>query len=83
MSVDKDMFDLFCKKLALCKVSPGERIGILSEDLIRRDYALAFAAAAEDLGADTLHVNISRSRSRATCMSSVAAPSSRTGRRAI
>lgn len=58
MSVDKFMFDLFRKELELCKVKPGERVGILSEDLIRRDYALAFAAAAEDLGADTLHVNI-------------------------
>jgi 2,5-dihydroxypyridine 5,6-dioxygenase len=58
MSVDKTMFDLFRKELELCKVKPGERIGILSEDLIRRDYAVAFSAAAEDLGADTLHVNI-------------------------
>lgn len=58
MSVDKDMFDLFRKELELCQVKAGERIGILSEDCIRRDYALAFAAAAEGLGADTLHVNI-------------------------
>jgi 2,5-dihydroxypyridine 5,6-dioxygenase len=58
MTVDRDMVELFRKELELCKVKAGERIGIVSEDLIRRDYAVAFAAAAEDLGADTIHVNI-------------------------
>lgn len=58
MGVDRDMFELFRKELELCKVGPGERIGILSEDLIRHDYAMAFAAAVEDLGAHALHVNI-------------------------
>jgi 2,5-dihydroxypyridine 5,6-dioxygenase len=52
------MVELFRKKLELCKVSPGERIGILSEDRIRLDYAEAFLAAAEELGADPVHVNI-------------------------
>lgn len=54
------LFDLFREELVLCGVHPGERVGILSEDLIRRDYALAFAAAAEDLGADAVHVNIAK-----------------------
>ena len=58
MTVDRDMVELFRKELGLCKVKPGERIGIVSEDCLRRDYALAFAAAAEDLGADTIHINI-------------------------
>lgn len=58
MTVDKQMFDLFRKELALCKVGSGQTIGILSEDSVRRDYAVAFSAAADDLGADTLHVNI-------------------------
>ena len=60
MSVDRFLFDLFRKELMLCKVMPGERIGILSEDLVRRDYAVAFAGAAEDLGADALHINIAK-----------------------
>jgi len=54
------LFDLFREELVLCGVKPGERVGILSEDLIRRDYAVAFAAAAEDLGADAVHVNIAK-----------------------
>lgn len=54
------LFDLFREELVLCGVKPSERVGILSEDLIRRDYALAFAAAAEDLGADAVHVNIAK-----------------------
>lgn len=58
MTVDKYIYDLFRKELELCQVKAGQRIGILSEDCVRRDYALAFAAAAEDLGAHTLHVNI-------------------------
>jgi len=58
MIIDKDMFDLFRKELVLCKVKAGETIGILSEDHVRADYAAAFAAAAESLGADPLHVNI-------------------------
>lgn len=58
--MDKFLFDLFREELLLCGVRPGERVGILSEDLIRRDYALAFAAAAEDLGAAAVHVNIAK-----------------------
>ena len=33
MTVDRDMVELFRKELGLCKVKPGERIGIVSEDL--------------------------------------------------
>jgi 2,5-dihydroxypyridine 5,6-dioxygenase len=58
MAVDKDMVELFRKELELCKVKSGERIGILSEGRIRSDYAEAFLAAAEDLGADPFNVNI-------------------------
>lgn len=58
MSVDKDMVELFRRELELCKVKSGERIGILSEGRVRSDYAEAFLAAAEDLGADPLNVNI-------------------------
>jgi 2,5-dihydroxypyridine 5,6-dioxygenase len=52
------MVELFRKELELCKVKSGERIGILSEDRIRIDYAEAFLAAAEDLDADPFHLNI-------------------------
>ncbi|MCW6507838.1 leucyl aminopeptidase [Lichenifustis flavocetrariae] len=55
---DSDMVGLFRKELELCKVKAGERIGILSEDQIRADYAAAFLVAAEELGADPFHVNI-------------------------
>ncbi|MEO8721950.1 MAG: leucyl aminopeptidase [Sphingobium sp.] len=58
--MDKFLFDLFRDELILCAVKAGERVGILSEDLVRRDYALAFAAAAEALGADAVHVNIAK-----------------------
>lgn len=58
--MDKFLFDLFREELLLCGVKTGERVGVLSEDLIRRDYALAFVAAAEDLGADAIHVNIAK-----------------------
>ena len=58
MAVDKGMVDLFRKQLELCKVKPKEKIGILSEDRIRIEYAEAFLSAAEDLGADPFHVNI-------------------------
>lgn len=58
MAIDRDMVALFRQELELCKVKPGERIGVLSEDRIRIDYAEAFLAAAEELGADPVHVNI-------------------------
>lgn len=58
--VDKALFDMFRDRLLLCGAGPGVRVGILSEDLVRRSYALAFASAAEDLGADPLHVNIAK-----------------------
>lgn len=58
MAVDRTMVELFRKELELCKVKSGERIGILSEDRIRIDYAEAFHGAAEDLGADPFHLNI-------------------------
>jgi len=58
MAVDKAMVELFRRELELCEVKSGERIGILSEDRIRIDYAEAFLAAAQDLDADPFHLNI-------------------------
>lgn len=58
MTADRDMVALFKNELELCKVSPEEAVGVLSEDRIRLDYAEAFIAAAEELGADAVHVNV-------------------------
>ena len=60
MAADRDMVALFKKELELCKVGPGEAVGVLSEDRIRQDYAEAFLAAADELGADAMHVNIKK-----------------------
>jgi len=60
MAADRDMTALFKQELELCKVGPGEVVGILSEDRIRIDYAEAFLAAAEELGADVFQVNIKK-----------------------
>jgi 2,5-dihydroxypyridine 5,6-dioxygenase len=57
---DRDTVALFKTELELCKVGSHETIGILSEDRIRLDYAEAFLAAAEELGADAMHVNIKK-----------------------
>ncbi|MGE3935487.1 MAG: leucyl aminopeptidase [Rhodospirillaceae bacterium] len=58
MAADRDMVALFKAELALCKVSAGEAVGVVSEDRIRQDYAEAFLAAAEELGAHAAHVNV-------------------------
>jgi len=58
MAADKAMVELFRKELELCKVKSGERIGILSEGRVRIDYAEAFLAAAQELGADPFHLNV-------------------------
>jgi 2,5-dihydroxypyridine 5,6-dioxygenase len=58
MAANRDMVALFKKELELCKVLPGEAVGILSEDRIRLEYAEAFLAAADELGAEGLHVNV-------------------------
>jgi 2,5-dihydroxypyridine 5,6-dioxygenase len=60
MAANRDMVMLFKKELELCKVQPCEAIGVLSEDRIRLDYAEAFLAAADELGADAMHVNVKK-----------------------
>jgi len=60
MATDRDMVALFKRELELCKVRPGERLGIVSEDRIRLDFAEAFLAAADELGADAVHVNVKK-----------------------
>jgi 2,5-dihydroxypyridine 5,6-dioxygenase len=60
MAADRDMVNLFKRELELCKVQSGERVGIVSEDRIRLDFAEAFLAASEELGADAMHVNVKK-----------------------
>jgi len=49
---------LFRSELSLCKVSPGERVAILTEGDANRARARAFEAAVHDLGAEALMVEI-------------------------
>jgi 2,5-dihydroxypyridine 5,6-dioxygenase len=58
MAADREMVTLFKRELELCKVAPSEAVGVVSEDRVRLDYAEAFMAAAEELGADTVHINV-------------------------
>jgi 2,5-dihydroxypyridine 5,6-dioxygenase len=60
MAADRDMVALFKQELELCKVKSGERVGIVSEDRIRLDFAEGFLAAAEEIGADAVHVNVKK-----------------------
>ncbi len=55
---DRKMVELFKKELVLCKVGPGQTVGILSEGNSARDYALGFIQAAKELGADPIDVNL-------------------------
>lgn len=50
--------ELFHKELELCEVGPGQTVAVLSEGDQLRDYAAASLAAARDLGADAIDVNI-------------------------
>ena len=50
--------ELFRNELALCEVGPGQTVAVLSEGDQLRGYAEASLAAARDLGADAVDVNI-------------------------
>ena len=58
MAATSDMVRLFKAELELCKVSPDETVAVLSEGDDKRDYAEAFLAAAEDLGATSFQLNL-------------------------
>jgi 2,5-dihydroxypyridine 5,6-dioxygenase len=49
---------LFKSELELCKLRPGESVGIYSEGGARGSYAEAFARAAELLGASAFHIDL-------------------------
>jgi 2,5-dihydroxypyridine 5,6-dioxygenase len=56
--MDLDMVALFKAELELCKVGPDQTVAVLSEGTIRADYAQAFLAAAQELGAPAFHLNL-------------------------
>lgn len=58
MGIDTNLVALFKAELELCKVGPGETVSVLSEGEVRADYAQAFLAAAQQLGATAMHVNV-------------------------
>jgi len=58
MSADAGLVALFKAELALCKVGPDQTLAVLTEDNDRADYAQAFLAAAQELGARAFQVNV-------------------------
>ncbi|WP_108663510.1 leucyl aminopeptidase [Acuticoccus kandeliae] len=55
------MLEIFRKELELCKVGSGQTLAVLTEDGHRQDYANAFLAAAQELGASAFQINLTRS----------------------
>jgi len=53
-----DMVNLFRKELVLCGVKEGQTVAVLTELNSYAEYASAFMAAAQDLGAHTYNVNV-------------------------
>lgn len=53
-----DLVPMFKKELELCKVKPGETIGILTQSMENYTYAEAFSVAAQELGASVFHVDL-------------------------
>jgi|HubBroStandDraft_6_1064221.scaffolds.fasta_scaffold674441_2 2,5-dihydroxypyridine 5,6-dioxygenase len=53
-----DMVTLFRKELVLCGVKEGQTVAVLTELNSYTEYASAFMAAAQDLGAYTYNVNV-------------------------
>ena len=58
MGVDSDLVGLFRAQLELSALGPGQTLGVLSEGQARADYAQAFLAAAQLVGAGAVHVNV-------------------------
>lgn len=53
-----DLLNMFKNELELCKVKPGEVMAVLSGPQTRPDYATAFTAAGQSLGAEVFHLNL-------------------------
>lgn len=58
MSTDADLVGLFKAQLELSKIGPGQTLAVLTEGSERADYAACFLAAAQQLGAHALQVNV-------------------------
>lgn len=63
-SVDTALLTLFRKELELCRVREGEFVIVLSAGNERIEYAQAFMAAAQGLGARVFHLNVPRNNAR-------------------
>jgi 2,5-dihydroxypyridine 5,6-dioxygenase len=53
-----DLLSLFRRELELCKVHAGEVMAVLSGPNTRADYAEAFVAAGQQLGAEVFHLHL-------------------------
>jgi hypothetical protein len=62
-----DTMDLFRKELLLCGVKEATTIAVLSEVDRLADYAAAFMAAAQALGAHAFNVNLLPTRLSKSC----------------
>jgi 2,5-dihydroxypyridine 5,6-dioxygenase len=57
-----DLLSLFTRELELCKVKPGEVMAVLTGPQTRADYAAAFVAAGQHLGAEVFRLDLPASR---------------------
>jgi 2,5-dihydroxypyridine 5,6-dioxygenase len=60
MTATMEMIRLFRAELQLCKLTPQETLVVLSEGEEKRDYAEAFLAAAEEIGATAFQLNLTK-----------------------
>jgi len=66
MPIDPTMVALFTTELELCKIGPGDTVGVLSEGTIRAEYAEAFLVAAAERGACAFTINVAPRTAYAT-----------------
>jgi len=64
MPANPEMIRLFKAELELCKLRPDETLAVLTEGEEKRDFAEAFLAAGEEIGATTFHLNLARKPQR-------------------
>ncbi|MBS1886136.1 MAG: leucyl aminopeptidase [Actinobacteria bacterium] len=62
IEMNASLVPMFQRELELCKVTAGERIGIITQNRVRAAYADAFATAARSLGAKPFHVDMQAPR---------------------
>lgn len=65
MKIDSEMLALFRQALEMCKVGPGQTLVVLTADDEWADHAQAFMAAAGQLGAQSLNLNVARGQRNA------------------